>query len=225
MKNINVFFSSCLLGALMLSLSGCWSCSSCDCCCCKKGGNVQSGEKAGQQCVDGCSCGDKECNCCQDCKCGCCAGESCACKHEHSENVKDSKTNIGGENKMSENMDKAGSRQRSNSGLEWEVIKTGQGETPKRGQVVTVHYTGWLNEGGKPGKKFDSSVDRGQKFQFVIGVGQVIQGWDEGVMSMKKGEKRMIYIPSNLAYGTRGAGSVIAPNSNLIFEVELFDMQ
>jgi len=110
------------------------------------------------------------------------------------------------------------------SPLEWEIIQEGTGETPKKGQTVIVHYTGWLDEGGKPGKKFDSSVDRGQKFSFTIDVGQVIKGWDEGVLGMKKGEKRRLYIPASLGYGARGAGAAIPPNADLIFDVELFDM-
>ena len=109
--------------------------------------------------------------------------------------------------------------------LRWDIVKEGSGDTPKPGQVVVVHYTGWLNEGGKPGRKFDSSVDRGQKFEFVIGACRVIKGLDQGVISMKKGEKRRLYIPSHLAYGQRGAGGVIPPNADLIFDVELFDIK
>ncbi|MEX0940736.1 MAG: FKBP-type peptidyl-prolyl cis-trans isomerase [Candidatus Babeliales bacterium] len=110
---------------------------------------------------------------------------------------------------------------KTDSGLQYEVIKEGTGASPKKGQQVTVHYTGWLNEQGEPGKKFDSSVDRGQPFTFTLGVCQVIEGWDEGVMPMKVGEKRRLFIPSELAYGTRGAGQVIRPNADLIFDVEL----
>jgi len=116
-------------------------------------------------------------------------------------------------------------RQKTNSGLEYEVITEGTGESPKKGQHVTVHYTGWLEEGGKPGKKFDSSVDRGEPFTFVIGVGQVIKGWDEGVMGMKVGEKRRLIIPAELGYGARGAGGVIPPNATLIFDVELLGIK
>jgi len=111
--------------------------------------------------------------------------------------------------------------------LRWDVIEKGKADsdTPKAGQKVTVHYTGWLaDENDNPkGEPFDSSVARNQEFEFIIGVGQVIQGWDKGVISMKKGEKRRIYIPAELAYGARGAGAVIPPNSDLIFDVELFD--
>ncbi len=116
-------------------------------------------------------------------------------------------------------------RQKTNSGLEYEVITEGTGESPKKGQQVTVHYTGWLEENGKPGKKFDSSVDRGEPFTFVIGVGQVIKGWDEGVMDMKVGEKRRLIIPAELGYGARGAGGVIPPNATLIFDVELLGVK
>jgi len=112
-------------------------------------------------------------------------------------------------------------RQKTDSGLAYEVIKEGSGASPKQGQQVTVHYTGWLEENGQPGTKFDSSVDRGQPFSFVIGVGQVIKGWDEGVMGMKEGEKRRLIIPADLGYGPYGAGSVIPPNATLIFDVEL----
>jgi peptidylprolyl isomerase len=111
------------------------------------------------------------------------------------------------------------------SGLQYRDIKEGTGAQPKSGQTVTVHYTGWLWEDGKKGDKFDSSVDRGQKFPFEIGVGQVIKGWDEGVGTMKVGGKRELIIPPNLAYGSRGAGGVIPPNATLLFEVELFDVR
>ena len=107
------------------------------------------------------------------------------------------------------------------SGLKYVDEKAGTGALPKSGQTVTVHYTGWLENG----KKFDSSVDRGQPFQFTIGVGQVIKGWDEGVSTMKVGGKRKLTIPSALAYGARGAGSDIPPNATLIFEVELLGVQ
>lgn len=109
----------------------------------------------------------------------------------------------------------------TDSGLGYEIIKEGSGLSPEVGQQVTVHYTGWLDKNGELGSKFDSSVDRGAPFTFVIGVGQVIQGWDQGVMSMKVGEKRRLKIPSKLGYGTRGAGYVIPPNATLIFDVEL----
>lgn len=104
------------------------------------------------------------------------------------------------------------------SGLKYVEIKEGTGASPKAGQIVTVHYTGSLTDG----KKFDSSLDRNQPFQFQIGVGQVIKGWDEGVLTMKIGGKRKLIIPADLGYGSRGAGA-IPPNATLIFEVELLD--
>jgi peptidylprolyl isomerase len=111
------------------------------------------------------------------------------------------------------------------SGLSYLDTSEGAGECPKTGQTCVMHYTGWLSDGGKPGKKFDSSVDRGQPFSFTLGVGQVIKGWDEGVGSMKKGGKRTLHIPAALGYGARGAGGVIPPNAELIFEVELLDFK
>jgi peptidylprolyl isomerase len=110
------------------------------------------------------------------------------------------------------------------SGLEYEIIEEGSGESPRPGNMVTVHYTGWLDKNGQPsGQPFDSSHNRRQPFTFQIGVGMVIQGWDEGVMTMKPGEKRRLYIPSKLGYGARGAGSVIPGNADLIFDVELIN--
>jgi len=88
-----------------------------------------------------------------------------------------------------------------------------------------MHYTGWLYTNGAKGKKFDSSLDRGQPFSFTIGQGQVIPGWDEGVSTMKVGGKRTLIIPSELGYGARGAGGVIPPNATLIFDVELLDVK
>jgi peptidylprolyl isomerase len=107
------------------------------------------------------------------------------------------------------------------SGLKYQDEVVGTGPEPKAGQMVTVQYTGWLDEGGKKGKKFDSSRDRNQPFSFKIGAGQVIQGWDQGVMTMKTGGKRTLIIPPELGYGARGAGGVIPPNATLIFDVEL----
>ena len=106
------------------------------------------------------------------------------------------------------------------SGLKYTDVKVGSGASPVKGKQVKVHYTGTLENG----KKFDSSVDRNEPFIFVIGVGQVIPGWDEGVMSMKVGGKRKLIIPSKLGYGARGAGGVIPPNATLLFDVELLDV-
>jgi FKBP-type peptidyl-prolyl cis-trans isomerase FkpA len=106
--------------------------------------------------------------------------------------------------------------------------QVGTGREAEAGFNVTVHYTGWLYdanaEGGK-GKKFDSSLDRNSPFNFFLGGGQVIQGWDEGVQGMKIGGKRTLIIPSEMGYGARGAGGVIPPNANLIFDVELLDVK
>ncbi len=101
--------------------------------------------------------------------------------------------------------------------LKIEELKAGTGAEAKAGQTVTVHYTGWLTDG----KKFDSSLDRGDPFKFQLGAGQVIQGWDKGVAGMKVGGKRKLTIPSAMGYGERGAGGVIPPNATVVFEVEL----
>jgi FKBP-type peptidyl-prolyl cis-trans isomerase FkpA len=114
--------------------------------------------------------------------------------------------------------------QKTKSGLMYEIIQEGSGESPKNGQPVTVDYTGWLDDNGKPGTKFDSSVDRGKPFTFILGIGQVIKGWDEGVAGMKVGEKRRLFIPADLGYGSRGAGGLIPPNAGLIFDVELLNI-
>jgi FKBP-type peptidyl-prolyl cis-trans isomerase len=107
------------------------------------------------------------------------------------------------------------------SGLIINDTVVGTGKVAVAGEDVSVHYTGWLFYGGERGKKFDSSKDRGQPFQFALGGGQVIKGWDEGVQGMKIGGSRTLTIPPELGYGARGAGGVIPPNSTLIFEVEL----
>ena len=111
------------------------------------------------------------------------------------------------------------------SGLQISDEVVGTGAEPKTGQICVMHYTGWLYENGQKGAKFDSSVDRGRPFEFQIGVGQVIGGWDEGVSSMKVGGKRTLIIPPDLGYGARGAGGVIPPNATLMFDVELLDVK
>ncbi len=108
------------------------------------------------------------------------------------------------------------------SGLSYHIEKDGTGKTsPRPGQVVEVHYTGWLDDAGKEGTKFDSSVDRGRPFSFVAGAGQVIKGWDETVLEMREGETRYIILPPDLAYGAHGAGRIIPANATLRFRVEL----
>ncbi len=107
------------------------------------------------------------------------------------------------------------------SGLQIIDSVVGTGASPKPGQTCVMHYTGWLYENGQKGKKFDSSVDRNEPFEFPIGRGRVIAGWDEGVASMKVGGKRTLIIPPQLGYGARGAGGVIPPNATLMFDVEL----
>lgn len=109
----------------------------------------------------------------------------------------------------------------TDSGLEITDLVVGTGDVAKAGDHVVVDYTGTLLDG----TKFDSSVDRGIPFEFTLGVGQVIQGWDEGVAGMAEGGKRKLVIPPDLAYGERGAGALIGPNETLVFEVELLDIQ
>jgi peptidylprolyl isomerase len=111
------------------------------------------------------------------------------------------------------------------SGLEYEDTVVGTGASPKPGQKCVMHYTGWLYENGAKGKKFDSSLDKGQPFEFQIGLGMVIKGWDEGVATMKVGGKRTLVIPPSIGYGARGAGGVIPPNATLLFEVELLGIK
>jgi peptidylprolyl isomerase len=112
------------------------------------------------------------------------------------------------------------------NGLKYTDVKVGDGATAKAGNKVSVNYTGWLYDNGAKGKKFDSSLDRGQPFQFTLGAHQVIAGWDEGVAGMKVGGKRTLIIPPELGYGARGAGGgAIPPNATLIFDVDLLQVQ
>jgi FKBP-type peptidyl-prolyl cis-trans isomerase len=104
--------------------------------------------------------------------------------------------------------------------MEIEILNKGQGEEAKNGDKVTVHYTGWLENG----TKFDSSLDRDHPFFFRLGAGLVIKGWEQGILGMKKGEKRKLIIPADLGYGEAGAGGIIPPNATLIFEVELIQI-
>jgi peptidylprolyl isomerase len=110
---------------------------------------------------------------------------------------------------------------KTDSGLQYRDVKEGTGEKADKGQTAVVHYTGWLWVDDAKGKKFDSSKDRNQPFDFPVGAGQVIKGWDEGVVGMKVSGKRELIIPPDLGYGARGAGGVIPPNATLFFEVEL----
>ena len=111
------------------------------------------------------------------------------------------------------------------SGLQMIDTKAGAGASPRAGQTAVVHYTGWLYNNGTKGAKFDSSVDRGQPFEFPVGQGRVIKGWDEGVATMKVGGKRTLIVPPELGYGARGAGGVIPPNATLMFDVELLGVK
>src|SRR4051812_12471115 len=117
--------------------------------------------------------------------------------------------------------EKGGAMQTTSSGLQYEDLTEGTGASPQPGQTAVVHYTGWLDNG----TKFDSSVDRSQPFEFRVGQGQVIKGWDEGVATMKVGGKRKLLIPPDLGYGARGAGGVIPPNARLTFDVELLGVK
>lgn len=109
----------------------------------------------------------------------------------------------------------------TDSGLQYEVLTKGKGDAVKNGDLASMHYTGWLDDG----TKFDSSVDRGQPFEFMVGAGQVIQGWDEGVEGMLTGEKRKLIIPAELGYGAAGAGGVIPGGATLTFDVELMEIK
>lgn len=109
----------------------------------------------------------------------------------------------------------------SSTGLKFQDVRKGDGPRPRQGQTVVVHYTGWLTNG----QKFDSSVDRGQPFEFVLGAGNVIKGWDEGVKGMHIGGQRRLLIPPQLGYGAQGAGDAIPPNSKLLFDVQLLGVK
>jgi|SRR5215203_3347232 len=113
----------------------------------------------------------------------------------------------------------------TSSGLQIIDTKVGTGASPRSGQTAVVHYTGWLYTNGAKGQKFDSSVDRGQPFEFPVGQGRVIKGWDEGVATMKIGGKRTLIVPPALGYGARGAGGAIPPNATLMFDVELLGVK
>ena len=113
-----------------------------------------------------------------------------------------------------------GKGSKTSSGLQYWDLKKGTGPVAKAGQTVKVHYTGWLTDG----KKFDSSLDRGEPLEFKLGAGMVIKGWDEGVAGMKVGGKRQLRIPPDLGYGERGAGGVIPPGATLVFDVELLEI-
>ena len=110
------------------------------------------------------------------------------------------------------------------SGLQYDDTTVGSGKRAEAGRSVRVHYTGWLYDDGTKGAKFDSSKDRNDPFEFELGAGQVIRGWDEGVQGMKVGGARRLIIPASLGYGARGAGGVIPPNATLIFDVELLNV-
>jgi peptidylprolyl isomerase len=114
---------------------------------------------------------------------------------------------------------------KTDSGLQYRDVKEGTGAEAKKGQTAVVHYTGWLWVNNEKGKKFDSSKDRGETFDFPLGERRVIQGWDEGVAGMKVGGTRELIIPPDLGYGARGAGGVIPPNATLFFEVELKEVR
>ena len=114
---------------------------------------------------------------------------------------------------------------KTSTGLDYTDTVLGSGDTATKGKQVTVHYTGWLYNNGVQGAKFDSSKDRGDPFQFSLGAGMVIRGWDEGVASMQVGGQRTLIIPPDLGYGARGAGGVIPPNATLKFDVELLGVR
>ncbi len=117
--------------------------------------------------------------------------------------------------------------EQNDSGLKYEILQEGtiDAKKPAIGNTISVHYTGWLEENGQKGKKFDSSLDRAEPITFKLGAGQVIKGWDEGILNMKVGEKRRLIIPARLGYGSTGAGGIIPGNATLIFDVELVEIR
>ncbi|MDG1463346.1 MAG: FKBP-type peptidyl-prolyl cis-trans isomerase [Gammaproteobacteria bacterium] len=134
----------------------------------------------------------------------------------------------GQNDERSEGENSVGDLQGALTELSIKDILVGDGDEAVQGQTAVMHYTGWLYEPTAPdlrGKKFDSSLDRNQPFPFILGTGQVIRGWDEGVAGMKVGGKRELIIPPDMAYGSRGAGGVIPPDATLLFEVELLGVQ
>ena len=122
---------------------------------------------------------------------------------------------------MAENEQSADTLVTMPSGIQYRDATVGDGASPTAGQKVVVHYTGWLDADGKPGRKFDSSRDRGAPFSFTLGRGEVISGWDLGVATMRIGGRRTLILPAEHGYGARGAGGAIPPNATLIFDVEL----
>ncbi|MCB0320956.1 MAG: FKBP-type peptidyl-prolyl cis-trans isomerase [Bdellovibrionales bacterium] len=124
-----------------------------------------------------------------------------------------------------ENSGQAASGEEKSNELQITDVKVGDGAEAVLGKNVSVHYTGWLDNNGEKGNKFDSSVDRGTPFEFILGHGMVIKGWEEGVKGMKIGGKRTLRIPPEMGYGARGAGAVIPPNATLIFDVELLGVR
>ncbi len=116
----------------------------------------------------------------------------------------------------------------TSTGLKYRINQVGPGATIQNGDLAVMHYTGWLFDPAameQKGDKFDSSVDRGQTFQFQLGIGRVIKGWDEGVLGMNIGEKRTLIIPPDLGYGSRGSGAAIPPNATLLFDIELVEIR
>ncbi len=122
---------------------------------------------------------------------------------------------------MAENEQSAETLVTMPSGVQYRDVVVGDGPEPAAGKKVTVHYTGWLDNNGQPGKKFDSSRDRGSPFSFTLGMREVISGWDLGVATMRVGGRRTLILTPDHGYGARGAGGVIPPNATLIFDVEL----